>query len=186
MNPQDQQAQEHAEGARAQAQESAQAAGAAQEASEQKRFTASEGLKKLYRDVAKSVHPDLATDETQRLRREKLMAEANQAYEAGDEVRLQAILREWESSPESVKGEGTGAELIRVIRKIAQVEERLRVIEAEMAELKVSNLHQLKTKVEEAESQRRDLLEEMAAQVKRQIDGAKRRLAAVTAKGMNA
>jgi len=94
LNPQDRRAQEHAEAACAQARKSAQTAGAAQEAGDQKQFTASESLKKLYRDVAKSVRPDLAADETQRLRREKLMAEANQAYEAGDAVRLQAILCE--------------------------------------------------------------------------------------------
>lgn len=180
LNPQDQRAQEQAARARAQAQESAQAAGAAQTPGEQKKFTAPESLKKLYRDVAKSIHPDLATDETDRVRRQKLMAEANQAYAEGDEARLQAILREWESSPESVKGEGVGAELIRVIRKIAQVEERLRVIEGEMAELKASDLYQLEAKVEEAENEGRELLAEMASQVKQQIAEARRRLTGVT------
>jgi DnaJ-domain-containing protein 1 len=129
--------------------------------------------------VAKSIHPDLATDEADRVRRQKLMAEANQMYAEGDEARLQAILREWESSPESVKGEGVGAELIRVIRKIAQVEERLRVIEAEMAELKASDLYQLEAKIEEAENEGRDSSAEMAAQVKQQISKAKKRLDAV-------
>jgi len=57
---------------------------------------------------------------------------------------------------------------------------------AQIAEIQASDLQQLKTQVEEAENQERDLLEEIAAQVKRQIDEAKRRLAAVTAKGMNA
>jgi hypothetical protein len=47
------------------------------------------------------------------------MAEANRAYEEGDEERLRVILQEWEGSPESVKGDGPGAELVRVIRKIA-------------------------------------------------------------------
>ena len=73
-----------------------------------------------------------------------------------------------------------GAELIRMIRKIAQVEERLRVIEAEIAELKVSDLYQLKTKVEEAESGGRDLLTDMASQIKRQIADARKRLAVMT------
>lgn len=114
------------------------------------------------------------------------MAEANRAYEEGDEAKLQAILREWESSPESVKGAGTGVDLIRVIRKIAQVEERLRVIEAEMAELEASDLYQLKTKVEEAENKGQDLLVEMAAQVEGQLVEATRRLAAVTKKGAKA
>jgi DnaJ-domain-containing protein 1 len=179
LNPRDQQAQEQAAQTRAQAQESAQAAGATLKSGEQQEFTASESLKKLYRDVAKSIHPDLATDQVERIRRERLMAEANQAYAEGDEAKLQAILREWESSPESVKGEGVGAELIRVIRKIAQVEERLHAIEDEIAELEASDLYQLKIKVDEAESEGRGLLTEMASQVKRQIADARMRLAGV-------
>jgi hypothetical protein len=182
LNPTNQQAQEQASRARAQAQESAQAAGAAQKSGEQKKFTASESLKKLYRDIAKRIHPDLATDEAECARRQRLMAEANQAYADGDEARLQAILREWESSPESVKGEGTGAELIRIIRKIAQAEERLRTIEAEIAELKASDLYQLKAKVEKAENEGQDLLARMASQIKQQITEARKRLAAATQK----
>lgn len=182
LNPTNQQAQEQASRARAQAQESAQAAGATQKLGEQKKFTTSESLKKLYRDIAKRIHPDLATDEAERARRQRLMADANQAYAEGDESRLQAILQEWESSPESVKGEGVGAELIRMIRKIAQVGERLRVIEVEMAELKASDLYQLKAKVEEAENESRDLLAEMASQIKQQITETRKRLAAATQK----
>jgi len=127
----------------AQARESAQATGMAQEPREEK-FEPSENLKKLYRDVAKRIHPDLAIDEKERARRQQLMADANCAYEEGDEAKLWAILAEWESSPEAFEGEGTAEELIRVIRKIAQVEKRLRVIETEIAQLEKSELYQLK------------------------------------------
>jgi len=128
LNPRDHRVQEQAAKARAQARDSAQATRAAHPG-EQKKFTASESLKKLYREVAKSIHPDLATDKGERAHRERLMAKANRAYEEGDEAKLQTILRDWENSPESVKGEGPGADLIRMIRKIAQVEERIRIIE---------------------------------------------------------
>jgi DnaJ-domain-containing protein 1 len=43
-------------------------------------FRPSDSLKKLYREVAKQVHPDLATDEADRARQRELMAAANQAY----------------------------------------------------------------------------------------------------------
>ena len=33
------------------------------------------------------------------------MTEANDAYKEGDEARLQAILGEWDSAPQAVKGE---------------------------------------------------------------------------------
>jgi len=167
--------QEEASRARAQAEESAQAAKSAKEP----RPTPSDDLKKLYREVAKNVHPDLATDQADRDRRERLMAEANRAYEEGDEAKLQAILNSWKSSPDSIKGEWAGAELVRVIRMIAQVEERIRAIEEEMAKLKISDLCQLRTKVEDAEREGRDLLEEMASQVRDRVTKAKSRLADV-------
>ena len=97
------------------------------------------------------------------------MAEANQAYEDGNEARLREILREWESSPETVKGDGVGAELIRVIRKMAQIESRLQAIESIIARLRSSDLFRLKTEVEKAEAEGRDLLNEMASRLDQQI-----------------
>ena len=170
--------QEEASRARTQAQESAETARTTKEL----RPKPSENLKILYHDVAKSIHPDLSIDPTERGRRERLMAEANLAYEEGNEAKLQAILDGWESSPESIKGEGAGAELVRVIRKIAQVEERLRVIEKELADLNASDLCQLKIKIEEAEKEGRDLFEEMASQIRDRIAEAKDRLAALSTK----
>jgi hypothetical protein len=174
--PKDREAQERASQARAQAQESARAVEAEREIGKREPFTASEDLKRLYREVAKRIHPDLATDESERKRRHELMAEANRAYEERDAARLEAILRDWESSPESVKGEGPGAELVRVIRKIAQVEGRLGAISAEIARLEESDLHQLKKQVDQAKEEGRDLLAEMAARVDQQVVEARGRL----------
>jgi DnaJ-domain-containing protein 1 len=139
-------------------------------------FKPSESLKKLYREVAKRIHPDLATDEEERQRRQNLMAEANQAYEDGDDERLRAILHGWESSPESVKGEGAAAELIRTIRKIAQSQERLKTIQEEIEDLEQTELYQLKTKVITAQQAGQDLLAEMAFQLDEQIVAAKQQL----------
>jgi len=127
-----------------------------------KEFKSSESLKKLYREIAKCVHPDLAIDEGERLRRQKFMAELNHAYQDGDDERLQRIFQEWESSPESIIGEGLGNELIRTIRKIAQIKERLKVIEEQIDALERSDVNQLRIKVIGAQSEGRDLLREMA------------------------
>jgi hypothetical protein len=175
LNPNNSKIQEQAEQARTKAQESTQATGIAQEPRQEK-FKPSEKLNKLYREVAKHIHPDLAIDEKERARREQLMANANLAYEEGDEDRLREILEQWESRPEAVEGEGTGAELVRVIRKIAQVKVRLQAIAAEMPELEETDLWQLKEKVEEAEKKERNILSEMAAAVESQIAEAKQRL----------
>ncbi len=101
------------------------------------------------------------------------MVEVNRAYAAGDEERLQNILQEWQRRPESVKDEGIGAELIRVIRKIAQVEDRLAAIETEIEELMETELHQLFVRVREAEDEGRDLIEGMAEEIDVEITSAK-------------
>ena len=176
LDPINKDAQKQASQARAQAQESERVTESALEQKKQKKFVPSDELKKLYMEVAKSMHPDLTTDEKARIYRHQMMAEANCAYEEGNEDRLREILEQWESSSEAVEGEGTGAELIRVIRKIAQVEARLRAIDAEMAKLKASDLWQLKEKVEEAENKERDLLSEMATVIESKIAEAKQSL----------
>jgi len=174
--PSDSKAQEQAARARAQAQESSETTRAIAEPKPRP----TESLKKLFREVAKRIHPDLATNDADRARRQKLMAEANAAYENGDEAKLRSILEEWESSPETVEGEGVGPELIRVIRKIAQIQRRLSEIDTEIRQLSASDPCQLRAKANEAEDQGRDLLKEMASQVGHQITDAKRRLATAT------
>ncbi len=176
LNPKDEKARAQAEHARSQAKESAQATESAAEQKSSRKFTPSETLKKLYRDLARLVHPDTVLDEVEKDRRHSLMAKVNKAYEDGDEEALRDILNQWESSPESVKGEGAGAELVRVIRKIAQVEGRLKSIENEIQSLEESDLYNLRSKVEDAESEGRDLLKEMEAQVAAQIGEARDRL----------
>lgn len=97
------------------------------------------------------------------------MAAANLAYERGDETRLRALLEDWESSPESVEGEGIAADLIRTIRKIHQARRRLPLVEAEILDLKRSDLYLLRTAVEAAKASGRNLLEEMAQELDTEI-----------------
>jgi hypothetical protein len=168
-------AQEAARDARARAQETKSVAGD-RASQEPYAFQSTAEMKKLYRDVAKRIHPDLTSDRNDRIRRQQLMAEANQAYERGDEAQLAKILTAYECSPEAVEGEGPGAELIRVIRRVSQARGRLGEIEAEMQGLLRSDLSQLKSRVDEAERGGRDVLREMIGKVEEQIEIAKRRL----------
>ena len=139
-----------------------------------------EDLKKLYRKVAKAVHPDYAADDDERPLRERAMAEANAAYESGDVDRLKAILADWENRPEAVPGEGTGAELVRVIRAIAAVEARLAEVAAELTSLAETSLAALFAKAQNAEADGCDLLQEMAEDVDRRIADARIRLRTLT------
>ncbi|HKV23842.1 MAG TPA: hypothetical protein VJN93_04560 [Candidatus Acidoferrum sp.] len=134
-----------------------------------KNFKPSPELKNLYREVARRIHPDLATDEADRARRQKLMAQANRAYEQGDKAGLRAILQEYEASPDTVLGEGTAAELVRAIRKIAQVRRRLSDIDRETNDIVASELFELRKKVTEGTLLGRDVLDEMASSINSQI-----------------
>ncbi|MGA3293935.1 MAG: J domain-containing protein [Candidatus Acidiferrales bacterium] len=177
--PDNERAQQAARVARALAGETKSAIGDESER-EPRAFKASPEMKRLYREVAKRIHPDLTSNREDRVKRQELMAEANEAYERGDEARLAKILTAYECSPENVEGEGAGPELVRVIRRVSQARGRLAEIEAEMQELARSELHQLKSRVEEAEQGGRDVLAEMIQKVEEQIVLAKERLEAPT------
>lgn len=153
---------------------------AAENMADHVRVLPSQELKSLYREVAKRIHPDLSSDPDDRKIRERLMAEANRAYERGDVARLRRILEEYEACPETVQGQGVGAELVRVIRKITQVKRRLHEIEEESQRLVASDLAKLRAKAEEYGRQGRDLLQEMAQQVESQIAAARGRLSNVS------
>ncbi len=139
-------------------------------------FKPSPELKRLYREVAKKIHPDLATDDESRRRRQCLMAEANIAYENGNLEKLKSILQDWKNSPESIKGEGISFELIRIIRQIAQSRERLKVIQLEIAALEQTDLFQLKTKVVESKKVGQNLLTDMADKLDKKIHSAMKKL----------
>jgi hypothetical protein len=173
--PANERAQQAARDARARANETKSVAGE-KAAEEPRAFKAAPGMKKMYREVAKRIHPDLTSDREDRAKRQQLMAEANEAYERGDEARLGKILNEYECSPEAVQGEGPGAELVRVIRRISQGRSRLAEIEAEMQEALRSDLNQLKSHLDEAKRHGRDVLKEMVAKVDDQIAQARQRL----------
>jgi hypothetical protein len=173
--PGNERAQQAARQARARADQTKTDAGNKSE-QEPRSFEASPKLKRLYRDVARRVHPDLTSDRDDRAKRQQLMADANRAYEQGDESRLEKILTAYEHSPEAFHGDGPGAELVRVIRRVSQVRGRLAGIEAELQGLLRSDLYHLKIRVDEAEKTGHNVLQDMISKVDEQIELAKKRL----------
>lgn len=138
----------------------------------------SDALKRMFRDIAKNIHPDLAMDDVARLRRHSLMAEANRAYAERDTDRLLLILHRWERSPDSVPDDHPNAAELRVQRRIAEVEEQLAAIDLEFKELRNSAIARLKHKIDDTRRQGWDLFAEMVAQVRSDIARARSRLAA--------
>jgi hypothetical protein len=179
--------QQRAEHARAQADESAKTAHNQRDIKKvTPKFKPTESLKKLYRQIAKHIHPDLATHDQERTLYQKLMAKANKAYQAGDEIGLQNILRQWRKSHGPEKSDDIQDKLTRTTLQINQVKERLIAIETEIAEIRRSSLYQLKLKVEMADTNGSDLLTEMASFLDEQIIVAKANLARIKRKGIEA
>jgi hypothetical protein len=142
------------------------------------RFT-SDAVRKLFRDVAKTIHPDLARDELARHRRHALMIEANRAYALGDEEQLRGILDAWARSPEAVRGSDPDAMKQRLARRIAQIEDQLAVLAADLADVKDTPLWQLKAMVDEAAIRGKDIVGDMVKRLKRDIMAATNRLDAM-------
>jgi hypothetical protein len=136
-------------------------------------FNPSERLKRLFRDVAKAIHPDLADNDEERSHRHAFMTRANEAYEQSSEQRLADILHEWQCAPESVKGQGPAAELIRAIRKIDRCETRLVQINIELEKLQTSGVFGIKMLADEADKLERDFLEEMTQRLDADIAAAR-------------
>jgi hypothetical protein len=139
----------------------------------------SDVIRKLFRDVAKAIHPDLAHDADTRDRRHALMVEANKAYALGDEERLRRILQAWENSPEAVQGDDDDAMRLRLVRRIAQFEEQLNDCDDQLAEMKTSSLWKLKAMVDEEAAKGNDLIADMVRRLKRDILVAQNRLEAM-------
>jgi len=132
-------------------------------------FKSSVSIKRLYREVARMVHPDLATDDIDRARRERLMADANAAYQRGDVEALKRILDDYESNHETTPLKNFAVELERVMRLIRQVRSRLSQIEQQLTAFHSSRLADLKARTEAARIEGRDLLAEMAADLRKRI-----------------
>jgi len=138
-----------------------------------------QSLKSLYREVAKAIHPDLASDDGERLRRQELMAAANQAYESGERAVLEDILCDREQGIEEVAGLDVATDLVQVIRQIARVRQNIHAVIRQIDELKATDIYCFKLRVDDSLSDGIDLLAEMAAAVDLNIVKTRRRLAAL-------
>ena len=135
----------------------------------------SDKLKKLYREVARKFHPDLA-DEEARLHCHQLMIEANRAYESGSHEALEALLEAGRLQDELATG---APELIWLVRRVAELKEQVAKAEVELTAIKSSELYRLKLRVENADEMGVDMFVDLIAQVERQIRKARNRLEAL-------
>ena len=91
------------------------------------------------------------------------------------------MLASWQVSPENVEGEGVASDLVRVIRTITQVQERIKEIARSHEKLATGDLYELYARYQAEREDGRDLLNEMAERFDAQIAEAKKVLATLQA-----
>ncbi|WP_461029782.1 hypothetical protein, partial [Streptomyces sparsus] len=63
------------------------------------RVRPSEEARRMYRELVRAAHPDLAGDDEDRARRDEFIVRVNRAYANGDEALLAELVEEWAAGP---------------------------------------------------------------------------------------
>ena len=161
-------AQAEAEAAERQAQQSAEEAGLTEKQPVPPREITPE-LKQTFRQAAKLMHPDRATTDAERVRRNVIMAQVNVAYAKGDQAAIEKLILEFGQDPEAITGEDVAARLVKTIRRLAQLRRRMAEAEQEIAFQKAGELYDLMVTVTEALAMGGDPLGDLAMHIMQQI-----------------
>jgi hypothetical protein len=129
-------------------------------------------LKSLFREVAKRIHPDFARNARDERHRTHLMAQANEAFLRADAELLHRMLHGHDLP---LATDSPAAELARTLAQISAVQKDLLTLDAELNTLTHSDMADLRHRTILAATEGRDLLAELAAQVKGRIGIAMRR-----------
>ncbi|MER7724926.1 J domain-containing protein [Streptomyces sp. NPDC096323] len=98
-----------------------------------KRVRPTDEARKLYRELARKAHPDLAQDEKERARRDEFITRVNAAYGRGDEALLKELAQEWAAGPVVPEAElGEADELYARLNWLTQRKELLTVLAQEL------------------------------------------------------
>lgn len=99
------------------------------------RVRPSEEARKLYRELARKAHPDLAQDEEERKRREEFITRVNAAYSRGDAPLLRELGEEWAAGPAPAeRGPSPSEELYARLEWLAHRKELLTLVARELEE----------------------------------------------------
>ncbi len=137
------------------------------------RVRPSEEVRRLYRELVRQAHPDLAQEEGERERRDAFIARVNAAYGRGDEGLLRELAEEWAAGPApeaAVPGESD--ELYARLEWLARRKELLSLVAKELEESAIGSM--LRMAPEDPDR----LLEEIAEQLLAQVSEREAELAA--------
>jgi hypothetical protein len=140
------------------------------------RVRPSDQVRKLYRELARRAHPDLAEDDTERARREEFLTRVNAAYGRGDEELLRELAAEWDKGPVPPERRPSRAEeLYERLEWLAHRKELLTEIARELEESAIGAMLRMAPDDPDA------LLDEVAEQLLAQVAEREAELAALLA-----
>ncbi|MEV5873786.1 hypothetical protein AB0L75_06035 [Streptomyces sp. NPDC052101] len=138
------------------------------------RVRPSEEARKLYRELARKAHPDLAQEEAERQRREEFITRVNAAYARGDETLLKELAEEWAAGPVPPERRPSPAEeLYARLEWLAQRKELLTLVARELEEGAIAGMLRL------APDDPDGLLDEIAGRLRSDIAQREAELAAL-------
>ncbi|WP_328926628.1 J domain-containing protein [Streptomyces sp. NBC_00190] len=137
------------------------------------RVRPSEEVRRLYRELVRKAHPDLAQDDAERERRDAFIARVNAAYGRGEEQLLRELAEEWAAgpAPEEAAPGGSG-ELYARLEWLARRKELLSLVAKELEDSAIGSM--LRMAPEDPDR----LLEEIAEQLLAQVSEREAELAA--------
>ncbi|MFK8912472.1 hypothetical protein [Streptomyces sp. YS-3] len=131
-----------------------------------KRVRPSEEARRLYRELARKAHPDLAQEEQERARREEFITRVNAAYGRGDEELLRELAEEWAAGPVPEEARPSESEeLYARLEWLAQRKELLAVLARDLEESAIGSMLRM------APDDPDRLLEEIAEQLLAEVAG---------------
>jgi hypothetical protein len=122
-------------------------------------------VRKLFRALARKIHPDLTDDFEDRRLRHELMSEATRAYRNRDQRRLQWLLEHWDANPGLAKGRDIDSRVARTNQQIAWERYRIQDLHHEIAGLGASSSAEIMREAQEATREGRNLVAEMRNRV---------------------
>lgn len=138
------------------------------------RVRPSDEARRLYRELARKAHPDLAQEDGERKRREEFITRVNTAYARGDEVLLRELAEEWAAGPvPEERRPSPSEELYARLDWLARRKELLSVVARELEEGAIGSMLRL------APDDPDTLLDEIAEQLLREVDARETELAAL-------
>lgn len=138
------------------------------------RVRPSEEARKLYRELARKAHPDLAQDEDERKRREEFITRVNAAYSRGDSPLLRELAEEWAAGPAPAeRGPSPSEELYARLEWLAHRKELLTLVARDLEEGAIGSMLRL------APDDPDRLLDEIAEQLLGQVAEREAELAAL-------